>query len=119
MLTLNQDVLQAVKSCVSRFSHPSNGTRLAAFWTRSPARPRKLEKEEEEKELQDLEAVCASPEKEGIEFAAVRLETIQDHLKEQFNEIFAELKQTLEVFLSIVVRLRRAFPCTSLPVFHS
>lgn len=70
-------------------------------------RLRKLQKEEDEKEINDLEAVCASLEKEGVEFAAERLEAIQHYLKDQFMEIFVELKQTLEVIISIWVRLHR------------
>lgn len=37
------------------------------------------------------------PRSEGVSFAMEKLETLETDMKEQFREVFAELKETLEV----------------------
>ena len=58
---------------------------------------RKLREEEDAKELEELDMACAEPEIEGLTFAAERLERTQADIKEQFREVFQELKDALEV----------------------
>lgn len=58
---------------------------------------RQLQQEAEDKEREELEEACASPQSDGMQFAAERLEVVQTTVKEQFKEVFTELKEALEV----------------------
>lgn len=48
-------------------------------------------------EQDDLNKACMAPQSEGLPFATERLENTQADIKQQFKEVFQELKDTLEV----------------------
>lgn len=58
---------------------------------------RKLLAEAEDKELEEFRHACAFPQSEGVAFALEKLRDVQTDVKEQFKEVFIELKEALEV----------------------
>lgn len=63
----------------------------------SPLTSRKRLAEEEQQELEDFRAACQLPGSEGVPYAVEKLGLAQADVKEQFKEVFLELKQSLEV----------------------
>lgn len=61
---------------------------------------RELQAATDAKELEELKEACTSPVSEGIAFATKRLEATRTDLKQQFKEVFQELKEALEVRIS-------------------
>lgn len=58
---------------------------------------RKRVAEEEQRELEEFQEACLLPQSEGIAYAAEKLAAVQANVKEQFKEVFLELKLSLEV----------------------
>lgn len=53
--------------------------------------------EEEQLELGEFQEACALPQSEGVAYAVEKLAAVQANVKEQFRDVFLELKQALEV----------------------
>lgn len=58
---------------------------------------RKRLAEEEQLELEEFQEACLVPESEGVAYAVEKMAAAQTSLKEQFKEVFLELKRSLEV----------------------
>lgn len=66
---------------------------------------RKLEEEKDAMELDQLNDACMAPGLEGLPFATEILENTQADIKQQFKEVFQELKDTLEVRSTLYVTI--------------
>ena len=62
-----------------------------------PRTPRKRLAEEEQLELEEFQEACVVPESEGVAYAVEKMAAAQTSVKEQFKEVFLELKLSLEV----------------------
>lgn len=62
-----------------------------------PANHRKRLAEEEQLELEEFQDACMLPQSEGVAYAMEKLGSVQANVKEQFKEVFLELKQSIEV----------------------
>lgn len=72
---------------------------------------RKLLAEAEQRELEEFKEACLLPRSEGVSYAVEKLEALQAEVKEQFREVFVELKDTLEV--------RKTLGSSAADSFHS
>ncbi|CAM9739817.1 unnamed protein product [Ectocarpus sp. 6 AP-2014] len=62
--------------------------------------------EAEQKELEEFKEACLLPQTEGVAFAADKLAAVQASVKEQFKDVFLELKEALEAHKKFVMRMR-------------
>ncbi|CBJ28638.1 conserved unknown protein [Ectocarpus siliculosus] len=62
--------------------------------------------EAEQKELEEFKEACLLPQTEGVAFAADKLAAVQASVKEQFKDVFLELKEALEAHKKFVLRTR-------------
>ncbi|CAM9609344.1 unnamed protein product [Ectocarpus fasciculatus] len=62
--------------------------------------------EAEQQELEEFKEACLLPQTEGVAFATDKLAAVQDDVKEQFKEVFLELKEALEAHKKFVLRTR-------------
>lgn len=53
--------------------------------------------EAERQELEEFKEACLLPKTEGVAFATDKLAAVQASVKEQFKDVFLELKEALEV----------------------
>ncbi|CAM9327393.1 unnamed protein product, partial [Hapterophycus canaliculatus] len=70
------------------------------------ATAKKLLAEAEEKEVEEFQQACAFPQSEGVALALEKLRGVQTDVKEQFKEVFFELKEALETHKKFVMRSR-------------
>eukprot|EP00752_Nemacystus_decipiens_P008313 g7431.t1 len=62
--------------------------------------------EDEQQELEEFQEACLAPESEGVAYAVEKMGEAQANVKEQFKEVFLELKQSLEMHKKFVMRTR-------------
>lgn len=62
-----------------------------------PPPDRKQLAEEEQRELEEFRDACQLPQSEGVAYAVEKMAVAQADVKEQFKEVFLELRESLEV----------------------
>ncbi|CAM9866966.1 unnamed protein product, partial [Ectocarpus sp. 12 AP-2014] len=62
--------------------------------------------EAERQELEEFKEACLLPQTEGVAFATDKLAAVQASVKEQFKDVFLELKEALEAHKKFVLRTR-------------
>ncbi|CAM9796586.1 unnamed protein product [Ectocarpus sp. 4 AP-2014] len=62
--------------------------------------------EAEQQELEGFKEACLLPQTEGVAFATDKLAAVQASVKEQFKDVFLELKEALEAHKKFVLRTR-------------